>query len=181
MIDVRRARLTDVPRMLLLLDEYVQRAEILPRTEGDVYRSIREWAIVEAEHKIVGVGSLVIFWQNLAEIRSLVINPTYQGQGLGRKVVDLLLDEARLLDVGQVFALTRKPGFFMKLGFQPTRIEKLPRKVLRDCVFCPKFHSCDEVAVVMPLEGAIIKNDASSPETNRNGFGPHLAISLTPE
>jgi amino-acid N-acetyltransferase len=154
MINIRRARLTDVPRMMPLLNEYTRQAEILPRTEDDVYRSIREWVVAETETdlKIVGMGSLLIMWHDLAEIRSLVVHPDYHGQGIGRQIVALLLIEAHELGLGRVFALTRKPGFFLKSGFQLTRIEKLPRKVQRDCVFCPKFHSCDEVAVIMQLK-----------------------------
>lgn len=152
MVNVRPARLTDVPRMLPLLNEYARRAEILPRLEEDVYRSIREWVLAEAEGRVIGMGSLLIMWHDLAEIRSLVVDPACQGQGVGRKVVEVLLGEARLLGLPRVFALTRKPGFFLKLGFQLTRIETLPRKVHKDCVFCPKFHACDEAAVVMSLD-----------------------------
>jgi len=155
LLNVRPARLTDVSRMLPLLNEYARRAEILPRLEEDVYRSIREWVLAEAEGRVIGMGSLLIMWHDLAEIRSLVIDPAYQGQGVGRKVVEVLLGQARLLGLPRVFALTRKPGFFLKLGFQLTRIETLPRKVHKDCVFCPKFHACDEVAVVMSLEEAL--------------------------
>jgi amino-acid N-acetyltransferase len=117
-----------------------------------VYQSIRDWVVAEADGKIVGMGSLLIMWGDLAEIRSLVIDPAYQGYGIGRAIVVQLLEEARALGLPRVFALTRKPGFFLKTGFQLTRIEHLPRKVQKDCVFCPKFHSCDEVAVIMPLD-----------------------------
>lgn len=140
--------------MMPLLHDYTRQAEILPRTEDDVYRSIREWVVAETEAdlRIVGMGSLLIMWHDLAEVRSLVIHPDYHGQGLGRQIVAMLLAEAQELGLSRVFALTRKPGFFLKLGFQMTRIERLPRKVQRDCVFCPKFHSCDEVAVIMTLK-----------------------------
>jgi amino-acid N-acetyltransferase len=126
----------------------------------------------------VGTGSLLIIWRDLAEIRSLVVNQAYQGNGLGHKLVGMLLAEAKSLDVDRVFALTRKPGFFLKLGFRLTRIEKLPRKVQRDCVFCPKFHACDEVAVVMPLNGNIIEKDESLVEIGHNGRGPQPVIPL---
>jgi amino-acid N-acetyltransferase len=154
MINVRKAQLTDVTRMMPLLNEYARQAEILPRMEGDVYQSIRDWVVAEAEGKIVGMGSLLIMWGDLAEVRSLVIDPACQGQGVGRAIVSQLLAEARSLGLPRVFALTRKPGFFLKMGFQLTRIEHLPRKVQKDCVFCPKFHACDEVAVLMPLDAA---------------------------
>ena len=178
---IRRARLADVPRMMPLLNEYAQQAEILSRTEEDVYRSIREWVVAEAEHKIVGMGSLLVMWQDLAEIRSLVIDPSCQGQGLGRKIVDMLLDEARLLALPRVFALTRKPGFFLKMGFKLTRIEKLPRKVVRDCVFCPKFHACDEVALTISLkDGGIPENLLDLTKIDRNGTAPQAIPLIVP-
>jgi len=175
-ITIRQARLADVPRMMPLLNEYARQAEILPRTEEDVYRSIREWVVAEADNKIVGMGSLLIMWKNLAEIRSLVVSPGYQGHGIGRQIVDMLLAQAKSLELPQVFALTRKPGFFLKLGFQLTRIEKLPRKVRRDCVLCPKFHICDEVAVILPLkETASATGNAAF---GQNGSTPQPIIPL---
>jgi len=119
-INVRKAQLSDVPRMMPLLNEYAKQAEILPRMEADVYQSIRDWVVAEAGGKIVGMGSLLIMWGDLAEIRSLVIDPACQGQGVGRAIVSQLLAEARALELPRVFALTRKPGFFLKMGFQLT-------------------------------------------------------------
>ena len=173
MINVRPARLADVRRMMPLLNEYAGRAEILSRTEDEVYRSVREWSVAETETKLVGMGSLLIMGHDLAEIRSLVVDPAFQGQGLGRQLVELLLQDAAELQVRRVLALTRRPGFFLKLGFQLTEIGKLPRKVLRDCVFCPKFHVCDEVALVMHLNQVARATEARA-ETDlaRNGHGP---------
>ncbi len=150
-IIIRPARLADVPQMMPLLNEYARQAEILSRPEADVYQSIRDWLLAEAGGQIIGMGSLLILWGDLAEIRSLIIDPAYQGQGIGRKIVKRLLVEAHALALPRIFALTRRPGFFLKLDFQLTRIEDLPRKVQKDCVFCPKFQACDETAVVMSI------------------------------
>lgn len=175
LVTVRRVRLADVRQMLPLLDEFARQAEVLPRTEEDIYQSIRAWVVAETAGRIVAMGSLIVLWHDLAEIRSLVIEPAYQGQGLGRQIVGRLLAEARALELPRVFALTRKPGFFLKLGFQLTRIEDLPRKVQKDCVFCPKFRACDEVAVVMPIEPAVAgENSAELIATSRNGSGPQV-------
>jgi N-acetylglutamate synthase-like GNAT family acetyltransferase len=106
--------------------------------------------------------------QNLAEIRSLVIKSGYQGQGIGRRIVDMLLEEAEALQVRRVFALTRKPGFFMKIGFSLTKIEKLPRKVRHDCVFCPVFHACDEVAVLLTLPTNRSKTQTAPDTSDKN-------------
>lgn len=176
---IRRARLADVPRMMPLLNEYARQAEILPRSEADVYQSIREWVVAEAEGKIIGMGSLLIMWGDLAEIRSLVIDPAYQGQGVGREIVKLLVTEAQALGLPRLFALTRKPGFFLKIGFQLTKIETLPRKVQKDCVFCPKFHACDEVAVVMPLGHPTLATDSGAGTmVQMNGAGRYPVIPL---
>jgi amino-acid N-acetyltransferase len=179
LINVRRARLADVPPMMLLLNEYARQAEILPRTEANVYQSIRDWVVAEAEGKIVAMGSLLILWHDLAEIRSLVIDPAYQGQGIGRQIVRQLLAEAQALELPRIFALTRKPGFFLKLGFQLTRMEDLPRKVQKDCVFCPKFNACDEVAVIMPLFPLLdVEQSVTLSTPNQNGHQPQAIIPL---
>lgn len=172
MINVRRAQLVDVPQMMPLLEEFARQAEILSRTESDVYRSIREWVVAENETRIVGMGSLLVMGYDLAEIRSMVVNPAFHGQGVGRGIVDMLVDDARTLELARVFALTRKPGFFMKMGFELTKIEKLPRKVKHDCVFCPKFHACDEVALIKYLKGAktaVTINVPQSATVSKNG------------
>jgi len=176
-MNARRAQLNDVPRMMPLLNEYARQAEILPRTEEDVYRSIREWVVVEQDDTLVAMGSLLIMWRDLAEIRSLVVDSAYQGLGFGRDVVSLLLEEAQALQLEQVFALTRKPAFFMKMGFQLTHIQQLPRKVQRDCVFCPKFHACDEVAVIMRLTQMEFDGAGTSP-VSANGVAPGSFIPL---
>jgi len=147
----RLAKLRDVPSMMPLLNEYARRAEILPRQENEVYQSIREWMIVEADGQIVGAGSLLILWGDIAEIRSLVVAPEWQGRGVGRSIVTALIAEARKLELPTAFALTRKANFFLRLGFELTDMHKLPRKVMKDCVFCPKFQACDELAVIYTL------------------------------
>ena len=181
MINVRRAQLVDVPQMMPLLEEYARQAEILSRTESDVYRSIREWVVAENEIRIVGMGSLLVMGYDLAEIRSMVVNPAFHGQGVGRGIVEMLVDDARTLELARVFALTRKPGFFMKMGFELTKIEKLPRKVKHDCVFCPKFHACDEVALIKYLKNAKTAVTIDVPQTepvSKNGVNPTPVIPL---
>jgi amino-acid N-acetyltransferase len=155
--------------MMPLLNEYARQAEILPRTEAEVYHSIQSWVVAEAAGRVVAMGSLVILWGDLAEIRSLVIEPAYQGQGLGRQIVAQLLALAQEMELPRVFALTRKPGFFLKLNFKLTRIEDLPRKVQKDCVFCPKFRACDEVAVIMPIAPVVATTTAVQEVAGLNG------------
>jgi amino-acid N-acetyltransferase len=93
-------------------------------------------------------------WEDLAEIRSLAVDEARQGQGLGARLVHAHLQEARDLGLSTVFALTYRPGFFERLGFRQADVMTLPRKVWNECYRCPKFPTCNEIAVVLDLRDA---------------------------
>jgi amino-acid N-acetyltransferase len=86
-------------------------------------------------------------WEDQAEIRSLAVAQAYQGRGLGRVLVATLLDEARTLGLPGVFALTYQQGFFERMGFRVVAHESLPHKIWSDCLNCPKYPHCDEIAM----------------------------------
>jgi amino-acid N-acetyltransferase len=150
-MDIRPARIADVSGIAALVGRFAGRGEILPRTTEDIYQTVREWVVAEQTGQIVGCGALVILWADLAEIRSLVVAPEAQGMGLGRALIHALTAQAAELDIPQVFALTRKTDFFLKLGFHVVPRDSLPRKIWKDCVTCTKFVGCDEVAVVQEV------------------------------
>ncbi len=152
-MQVRSARIADVPGIAALVDRLAGRGDILPRPIEDIYQSLREWVVAEQAGHIVGCGALVILWADLAEIRSLVVAPESQGVGIGRELVVALVGQAAGLEIPYVFALTRKSQFFLKLGFRVAPRESLPRKIWKDCITCTKFVGCDEVAVVRPVDG----------------------------
>ena len=152
-MEVRQARITDVPGIAALVDRFAGRGLILPRPTEEIYQSLREWMVAEQAGQIIGCGALVILWADLAEIRSLVVVPEVQRTGVGRGLVTALMNEAAELKLPQVFALTRKSGFFLKLGFRVVPRESLPRKIWKDCITCTKFMGCDEVAVVRQVDG----------------------------
>jgi amino-acid N-acetyltransferase len=145
--------MADVPGIAALVERFAGRGEVLPRRIEEVYQSLREWVVAEEAGQVVGCGALVILWADLAEIRSLVVAPEAQGAGLGRGLVSALMLQAVELELPQVFALTRKTGFFLKLGFQVVPRDSLPRKIWKDCITCTKFVGCDEVAVVRGVDG----------------------------
>lgn len=149
---IRKAGISDVLSIVSLVGDYARRGEVLPRTLEETYQTIRDWVVAEEDGRVVGCGSLLIMWADLAEIRSLVIAPEFQGKGLGRQLVERLIGEARAMGVPQVFALTRKAPFFGALDFQETSRESLPRKIWKDCWNCARLNSCDEVAMIRFLE-----------------------------
>ncbi len=150
-MEIKQASLDDVPGIAALADRFARNGEILPRRIEDIYQTVREWVVAKEDAQIVGCASLVVLWADMAEVRSLVVAPEAQGQGVGRRLMAALLVEAAQMELPQVIALTRKPGFFVKLGFRTVPRESLPRKMWKDCVHCTKFVGCDEVAMVRPV------------------------------
>lgn len=131
---------------------YVATGDLLPRSNYDLCRHIKEYLVAEAhDGDIVGCGSLKIYSRDLAEVAGLAVRPDWQGFGVGRAVLESLLAEARAHGLAEVLALTRKPAFFLKLGFTPVDKEHFPLKVWADCARCPRQNCCDEVAVVLTL------------------------------
>lgn len=148
---LRKAKISDVKNMAALINFYAEKGEMLHRTIPSLYQKIRDYTIIEKEEEIIGVGGLHVLWRDLAEICSLAIAPRYIKKGLGKTIVYGLLREGKRLKISQVFTLTYQPGFFEKWGF--TRIDKddLPQKVWMECINCPKFPNCDEIALLKKI------------------------------
>jgi len=126
---------------------------VLPRSFSQLYSHLRDFFIVKDEtDTVIGCCALNIIWDNLAEIRSLVVLPEHRGKKLGRKLVEAGLSEAVTLGIHKVYTLTEQTGFFAHLGFVEEGMDKLNQKVFIDCMTCPRFPDhCNEVAMVMAL------------------------------
>jgi N-acetylglutamate synthase-like GNAT family acetyltransferase len=151
---VRGAVLSDVPQLEVLMAPYVASGDLLPRSNYDLCRHIKEYVVAEASPgsgEILACGSLKIYSQRLGEVAGLAVRPDWQGAGLGRALLEALILEARAHGLTEILALTRKPAFFLKLGFAPAEREHFPLKVWADCNRCPRNNCCDEVAVSLSL------------------------------
>ena len=102
--------------------------------------------MAEVDGSIVGCCALHISWEDLAEIKALVVADEVQGKGLGKALLDRCLAEASELGVPNVFALTYKPEFFEKAGFNRVDKSTLPHKIWSECINCAKFPDCGEEA-----------------------------------
>ena len=149
---VRAAVLADVARMEALMAPFVATGDLLPRSNYDLCRHIKEYVVAEdADGAIVGTASLKVYSTSLAEIAALAVRDDQQGRGVGRALVESVIDDARALGLKEVFGLTRKPMFFLRLGFRAAEKEQFPLKVWADCARCPRQDACDEVAVALTL------------------------------
>ncbi|WP_457621481.1 N-acetyltransferase [Persephonella sp.] len=152
MTGIRKANVKDAHQIFKILQSYAIKGILLPRSLNSIYEHIRDFFVYEVDGKIAGVCSLHIFWEDLAEIKSLAILPEYQGKGIGKKLVEKCIEDARSLGVKKVFALTYVPQFFEKLGFRTVEKSEFPQKVWTECIHCVKFNECSEVPVLLNLE-----------------------------
>jgi amino-acid N-acetyltransferase len=153
-VRAEKATIADAQQLHDLVNAFAQRGEMLPRTMGEVYETLRDFFVVRQGQEILACVALHITWEGLAEVRSLAVREESQAVGLGTLLVEACVGEARTIGLKTVFALTSKPGVFERLGFRQADVMALPRKVWNECYRCPKFPNCDEVAMVLdPGEG----------------------------
>ena len=154
---VRPAEIHDVDAMYDFFAPYAEKRIILPRSRDDLFQHLQEFLVAEYDGKVVGAVALHIYASNLAEIRSLVIDPAHQSMGIGRMLVEGAERVAAGLGLASVFALTYVDKFFIKLGYSIVSRESLPQKVWTVCIHCDKFSHCDEIAVQKRLSDAPIE------------------------
>jgi amino-acid N-acetyltransferase len=148
---VRTAHIADAPGIHALLTNYSDQELLLPRPESEIISLIPQFFVIEHNQQIIACVSIEIFSNELAEVRSLAVDPTYKNQKLGAKLLSRVEDYARQLGLTKMMALTYVEGFFHKYGYETVEMTSLPEKVWRVCVKCPRFHHCDEIPVLKQL------------------------------
>jgi amino-acid N-acetyltransferase len=172
---VRKAVMHDIPPILDLINGYAAKGIMLPRTEFELSEAIRDFTVVTLSgdnsrpllapveqgscaggamppcQGLLGCGALHFYSPTIGEIRSLAVHDRAKTQGVGRKLVEALVEEAQEYELDTVFAFTYVAEFFQKVGFHQVERGALPLKAWKDCVRCPKFQACDEIAVLRIL------------------------------
>ena len=104
--------------------------------------------------KLIGYGALHIHSPSLAEIRSLIVDKDYRGQGIGIDIVNFCIEEAKELGIDSLLVLTYLPQFFQKMGFEEIEKTAIPEhKIWADCIKCIHFPKCDEVSLILKIDG----------------------------
>ena len=140
--------MADSQTLASMIKYYADLELMLPKNLPFLYQRLRDYTVVEEKGEIVAVGGLHILWHDLAEVCSLAVQPEKTNSGIGRGLVEHLIMECVKLEINKIFALTYQPGFFEKCGFKRIEKEQLPQKVWTECINCPKFPNCDEVALI---------------------------------
>jgi amino-acid N-acetyltransferase len=171
---IRPATIHDVPRIQEIINSHAELGKMLFKSYGQLYEDLRDFCVYDDSGTVVGCAALTIIWADLAEVRSLAVDEKSRGRGIGRKLVEWTVAEARRLGIVRLMALTYEQAFFEKLQFRVVPKETLPLKVWSDCVRCPKQHGCDEIAVVLDLPDVPRVDQPAAPPTPRGVSIPVL-------
>lgn len=156
-LEIRPARVDDVHSMSALINSYAANNVMLARGPQYLYQHIQDYLVVVAPtdknrgETVIACGALHVLWADLAEIRSIAVHKSCQRQGLGRKVVDRLIERCRDLRIPRVFVFTLVAEFFNRCGFNEFDRNDLPPVVWVECSKCPKFYRCDEIGMIRDL------------------------------
>ncbi len=116
---VRQARTRDVGVIRALIDQNVESGRLLGKEMVNLFEDIQEFCVAESsvDGAVAGCGALHVMWEDLAEIRTLAVDESRRGDGIGHMIVAELLGRARQLGVARVFVLTFAVSFFARHGF----------------------------------------------------------------
>jgi len=168
---IRKARISDISQIQRLINFFADKDLMLPRSLNELYENLRDfWVYVEekpevsteggsaygrrnqkTENKILGCCALHISWEDLAEIKSLAVEKSHQRKGIGSVLVEASLREAKELGAKKIFVLTYNPDYFKKFGFKKISKEELPHRIWAECINCPKFPDCEEIAMIKEI------------------------------
>jgi amino-acid N-acetyltransferase len=155
-LNIRPARVGDVPALCDLIRTFADRKLMIRRSLGELYESIREFLVAtDDDGKILGCAALHVFWDDLAELKCLAVSEEAQGRGVGRRLVDACWAAAQELEIPSVFTLTYVANFFEKCGYNQIEKSELPHKIWNECVRCPLFPSCNEVALIRGVAASV--------------------------
>lgn len=163
-LTIRQPHDGEVEQLGALIGNFAAQNVMLPRNITEIRATLPDWLVAieeegaakeEERERIVGCGSLVPLTEQLVEIRSLAVDASQQGKGVGGRLVIDLVEMARERGYARVCALTLRERFFQRLGFELVDRWSISPKVWQACIYCAKFHRCDEVAVVLEIEAAV--------------------------
>ena len=148
---LRGAHINDAEQMNKLVNHFAQKDLMLARPLSELYENIRDYYVYIENGSVVGCAALHIFWEDLAEIKSIAVEEDYQKRGIGKQLIQKCLEEGKILGINRLVVLTYIPEFFERMGFKRVDKELLPHKIWSECVKCYKFPDCDEVPLIIEI------------------------------
>jgi amino-acid N-acetyltransferase len=153
-ITLRSAAPADARKLHALVSGNLEEGHLLPRTLGELAVHAERFVVAVRARRIAGCAELAPLSPHVAEVRSLAVDRTERGDGIGTLLIDEIRRRARRDGYEKLCAFTHTPGYFIHQGFSIVPHLWLAEKVFTDCVKCPLFRRCGQYAMVLPLEAA---------------------------
>ena len=141
-------------RLHALITANLEEGHLLPRTLKELAVHAERFTIAVKGRRIVGCAELAPLSPSVAEVRSLAVDASARGAGVGTQIVEELRRRARREGFEKLCAFTHAPGYFIQMGFSIVPHTWLVEKVFTDCLKCPLFRRCGQYAMVVPLDEA---------------------------
>jgi N-acetylglutamate synthase-like GNAT family acetyltransferase len=151
-LTLRKPRVAEIGAVRALFEEEVRAGRMLPRAPYEIRNHRDDWLVVVEGGQVLGCVSLVFYGEGLCELRSLAVDPSQRGRGLGLVLIGGAVELARERGMRRVLTLTRAVPLFERAGFCQDFVANFPQKVWRDCRPCPFRHRCDETALIYDLD-----------------------------
>jgi len=148
---IRDATVEDVDAISNLVNGYAEEGMMLPKSMFKIYSKLQSYYVAEEDNRVVACVALVLLWKDLAEICSLAVDKNYVKRGIGKSLVTRCIEKAKSLKAQQLIVLTYQDGFFERIGFHFVDKDTFPRKLMWECLECPKLDDCDERAYLIEL------------------------------
>jgi len=145
---IRTALPSDVESIYMLIKHYAEEGVILERNRDDIRENIGNFLVAVSGDKIIGSITHFDYGTNLKEVRSLAVDKTFHGLGIGKALLDSLIKQVRAAGNAKIFSLTYRPDFFEKNGFKPVPKDDFPEKIWKDCANCKDAENCGETALI---------------------------------
>lgn len=171
---IRSGTPADAPAMYALITANLEVGHLLPRSLDDLTRHAGRFQVITHGDAVIGCAELAPLSGTVAEVRSLVIDGAHRGRRLGPQLIDALRRKARIEQFGTLCAFTHDATHFVRLGFTIVPHPWLPEKIATDCHACPKFRTCGQYAVALPLRGTAVGSMTTS-RTSRRAAQPRTA------
>lgn len=151
-IELRTGTAADAAAIHALISTNVSGGHLLPRSFDDIEAHAGRFVVAIAEDaRVIGCGELAPLSEQVAEVRSLVVDEACRGRQAGASLVSAIADRARSLGYLTLCAFTHQPSHFVRLGFSLVPHVWVPEKIARDCVSCAQFRQCGQYAVSLTL------------------------------
>ena len=147
-VTIRAARTGDIRTIREIVRPHADSRVLVSKDAVTYYEALQQFRVAELDGAVVGCGALHVMWEDLAEVRTLAVQPEAKGHGVGSRLLEALLEDARELGVQRVFCLTFEVDFFTRHGFEP-----IEGQAVEPVVYAELVRSYDEgVAEFLDLE-----------------------------